>query len=75
MALNALVHATVALVKVILLGDLVAATMSHVVIVADTLFLLVPTAVSMQPSWKVRATSTVPILLLWARLGLRSFLD
>ena len=42
MALDALVHTTVAFVQVVLLGHLVCASMSHVVIVANTLLLLVP---------------------------------
>ena len=68
MALNALVHATVTLVEVVVLGDLVGTSVSHVKIVANPLLLLIPSAVSMQSSWQVR--SPLPV----ARLALgRSF--
>ena len=64
MALDALVHTTVAFVQVVLLGHLVCASMSHVVIVANTLLLLVPARVSMQSSRHARSTLPVTWLLL-----------
>ena len=48
MTLNALVHAPITLVEVILLGHLVGAAVSHVEIVADALLLLIPATESMQ---------------------------
>ena len=53
MALNALVHPLVTFVKIVLLRHLVRTSMRHVVIVANALLLLVPTAVSMEPSRQV----------------------
>lgn len=51
MTFDALVHATVTFVEVIFFGHFVNATMSHVVIVANTLLLLVPSTETMQSSW------------------------
>ena len=65
MALNALVHATVAFVEVVLLSDTVGAPMWHVEIVADSLFLLIPPAVSMQSRRKIGSTLAVSRFLLW----------
>ena len=47
MTFNALVHTTTALVEVVLLGDTVGTTMWHIIVVADPLFLLVPSTVTM----------------------------
>ena len=78
MALDALVHTTVAFVQVVLLGHLVCAFMSHVVIVANTLLLLVPACKSMQASRHAGTTLPVTWLLLrrwlWL-LRLRSLLS
>ena len=78
MALDALVHSSVALVQVVLLGHLVRASMSHVVIVANALLLFVPSRVSMQSSRHARSSLLVTWLLLrrWLwMLGLRSFVS
>ena len=68
---DALMHPTIAFVKVVLLCHLVVATVSHIVIVANPLLLLVPTTVPTKPSRQVGATCSVAVLLLWTWLGLR----
>ena len=47
MTLNVLVHTTTALVEVVLLGDTVGTTMWHIIVVADSLLLLIPSTVTM----------------------------
>ena len=70
MALYTLMKATVALVHVVLLGHLVCTTMRHIVILTNALFLLVPTTISMQPSWQARPPCSISIFLLWTGLRL-----
>ena len=75
MALNALVHTTIALVEVVVLGDAVRASMGHVIIVANSLLLFVPSTVTMQTRRKVGTTLSVPRFLLRLTFRLRLLLS